>query len=103
MAMSSLSSWYKKNERHVYSFALIGGFVFDILTLRRADTAWENSWVVLHLLIVATMILVLSKRKIGSEATTKLDFWLITIMQFSFGGLLSAFLILYFRSATLSV
>jgi hypothetical protein len=90
-------------RKHLSSIALVGGFIFDILTLRRADTLWENFWIVLHLLIVATMILLLSRREGGTREDSRLDFWLVNLMQFSFGGLLSAFLILYFRSATLSV
>jgi hypothetical protein len=94
MRVEDLKHWYKENERHAASVALVGGFIFDILTLRRADTWWENSWIVLHLTIVAVSILVL---------TRKSSKWFSYLMQFSFGGLLSAFLILYFRSATLAV
>lgn len=94
MPISRITSWYKEYERHLASAALVLGFIFDILTLRRADTLWENSWIVLHLVIVATTILILTRRTAP---------WVIFFMQFSFGGLLSAFLILYFRSATLAV
>ena len=34
---------------------------------------------------------------------TRVHFWLIIVVQFAFGGLLSTYLVFYFRSATLSV
>jgi hypothetical protein len=79
------------------------GFVFDVLTLRRADAFFENFWVVFHLVVVATAILLINRKNKKENVESELDFWLLNLMQFSFGGLLSAFLILYFRSASLAV
>lgn len=102
MPLARFNLWYKKYEKHFASAALIGGFLFDVFTLRRADTLWENSWIILHLLITATTIVLLSRREPAPDGgDSRLDFWLLGLMQFSFGGLLSAFLILYFRSASL--
>ncbi|MBX4195588.1 DUF2914 domain-containing protein [Candidatus Parcubacteria bacterium] len=103
MSFQKVAAWYKHNERHVSSAALIGGFIFDILTLRRADSFWENFWVVFHLVVVASAMIFLSKREKTGDKASKTGLWALTLLQFSFGGLLSAFLILYFRSSTLSV
>lgn len=93
--------WYKRYKKHFASIALVGGFIFDIFTLQRVDALWENIWIILHLLLVASSILLLSRREKQRDTTdSRLDFWLIALLQFSFGGLLSAFLILYFRSAS---
>lgn len=102
MVLTKLNSWYETHEHRVSSFALFGGFIFDILTLQRADSFFENFTVILYLTIVAVVILLLNRpQQVQAGEGTKLHFWLVGLMQFSFGGLLSAFLILYFRSATL--
>jgi uncharacterized membrane protein len=97
--------WYKKFERPISSLSLIGGFVFDALTLKRVDMFWENFWIVAHLAIVAACILVLNiKENEGSAEADpeKLHFWLVNILQFFFGGLLSTYLVFYFRSGTIA-
>lgn len=103
MYLSKLNSFYKNYEYHISSIALVLGFVFDVLTLRRADAFFENFWVVFHLVVVATAILLINRKNKKENVESELDFWLLNLMQFSFGGLLSAFLILYFRSASLAV
>lgn len=95
--------YFKVVLKHFPSIALVGGFIFDILTIRRVDAIWENVWIMIHLLLVASAILMLGRREKGVDQTdSRLNFWLLSLLQFSFGGLLSAFLILYFRSASLS-
>lgn len=98
--------WYAKIERPFSSISLIGGFVFDALTLKRVDLFWENFWVVIHLVIVGLCILIINR--IGADEADadnpdKADFWLVNVMQFFFGGLLSTFLVFYFRSGNLFV
>jgi Protein of unknown function (DUF2914). len=104
MVVSKLGSFYKNYEYHISSVALLGGFIFDVFTLRRADALFENLSVILYLTIVAVVILLLNKD--GWSTANKdsdINFWLLNLLQFSFGALLSAFLILYFRSASLLV
>lgn len=97
--------WYVRFERPLSSASLIVGFVFDALTLRRVDTFWENFWVVVHLLVVAACIVLISRQERKNAAapeSTKLRFGLINAMQFFFGGLLSTLLVFYFRSGSLA-
>ena len=103
-----ISEWYARFERPLSSLSLIGGFVFDAVFLKRADQFKENFWIVVHLLIVAICIIAVNREENeGADALAeswnpaKLHFWLINIMQFFFGGLLSTFLVFYFRSAVL--
>lgn len=102
MTEKRAAAWYRRYEKHFASLALVGGFIFDIFTIQRVDAVWENSWIIIHLLMVASVIILLSRRESRVDSMdSRLNFWLLAMMQFSFGGLLSAFLILYFRSASL--
>ncbi|MGA8183560.1 MAG: DUF2914 domain-containing protein [Terriglobia bacterium] len=100
---------YSRLERPISSLSLVGGFVFDALTLRRVDVFWENFWVAGHLAIVTVCVIwinLLDDAVDGDgrrpEANPqKLHFWLVNLMQFFFGGLLSIYLVFYFRSGTI--
>ncbi len=104
---------YFRYERLISSVSLVGGFVFDAFTLRRVDLFWDNVWVVVHFIIIATCIVAinfLENKRITQKQevvlrmrTPTLHFWFVTILQFFFGGLLSTFLVFYFRSGTLAV
>ncbi len=103
---AGVRDWYKKFETPISSLSLIGGFVFDALTLTRVDQFWENFWVGAHLLIVATCIIFINvvENKGSDEADPeRLHFWLVNVLQFFFGGLLSTYLVFYFRSGTIAV
>lgn len=106
MAFAKIKNWYGKYERPISSVSLIGGFVFDALTLKRVDLFWENFWVAAHLAIVATaMVLIHAIEKTeGDESNpSKMHFWLVNILQFFFGGILSTYLVFYFRSSDITV
>lgn len=94
--------WYKKFERPVSSLSFIFGFIVDSLTLRRIDAFRDNLWIV-FLLAVAGLFIALThiqEGEIGDEVNpSKKHFWYVNIIQFAFGGLLSAYLVFYFRSA----
>jgi hypothetical protein len=99
-------NWYGKFERPISSLSLLGGFVFDAFTLTRVDMFWENFWVIIHLVVVAVAIALINKyENQGSDEDNpqKIHFWLVNVLQFFFGGLLSVFLVFYFRSGTLSI
>jgi len=108
-----LKNFYNKYERHISSLSLVVGFVFDAVTLKRVDLLWENVWIGGRLVIVAFCIILLNfydVRRRRKENLTEneleirgtIHFLLIILIQFSFGGLFSAFMIFYFRSATLA-
>ena len=105
-----VSGWYARLERPISSISLIGGFVFDALTLRRVDLFWDNVWVAGHLAIVTicTVWINLLENKVGldgvrpEENPQRIHFWLVNVMQFFYGGILSTYLVFYFRSATLT-
>jgi len=106
--ISRARSWYARFERPISSLSLVGGFVFDAITLRRVDVWLDNFWVIAHLTIVticAVWINLLdntaSETGVRPEADPhRLHFWLVNVMQFFFGGILSVYLVFYFRSGT---
>jgi hypothetical protein len=112
LPVDKIRSWYGKYERPISSISLIGGFVFDAVTLKRVDLFWENIWVVGHLLIVAVCMVWIHALEDDDKEVSKTEavlkaaadpqkahFWLVNILQFFFGGILSTYLVFYFRSA----
>lgn len=100
-----IRNWYGRWERPLSSLSLISGFVFDALTLKRVDLFWENFWVVAHIVLVGTaMVLVHAvEKEEGAEGNpSKLHFWLVNIQQFFYGGIWSTFLVFYFRSSDIA-
>lgn len=108
--MYKLRSWYGRYERPVSSLSLVGGFIFDALTLKRVDLFWENFWVAGHLLIVGVCIILINvieknqtdDSKDSAANPSKAHFWLVNILQFFFGGILSTYLVFYFRSGDIA-
>ena len=109
-AIERIRAWYGRFERPISSLSLIGGFVFDAVTLTRVDHFWENFWVLVHLLVVAVCIVLINREEnegVDSIAAAadpaKLHFWLVNILQFFFGGLLSTFIVFYIRGSVIAV
>ncbi len=101
-----IRDWYGKYERPVSSFSLFFGFVFDLLTISRLDATWTSIYISAHLVLIGVFIVVIHMKERYRDDEldpTKPHFWYVNILQFLFGGILSTFLISYFRSADLFV
>ena len=101
-----IRNFYGRFERPISSISLIGGFVFDALTLQRIDALWDNFWVVAHLVIVGFFMVLIHVQESGEgdeHNPEKKHFWYVNILQFFFGGILSTYLVFYFRSADILV
>ena len=101
-----IQNFYGKFERPISSLSLILGFIFDILTLKRVDTLFENIWILSHLVIIGVFIILIHlKDNTGADEKnpSKAHFWYVNILQFVFGGILSAYLVFYFRSGDIWV
>jgi hypothetical protein len=108
-SVQKIVTWYQKYERLISSFGLIGGFVFDAIYLKRIDFFWENFFVIVHIVWAGTALLALNfiennriRSRLSDVARARLHFWLIILVQAAFGGLLSVYLVFYFRSASLA-
>lgn len=78
--------------------ALFGGFIFDIFTLNRPDALFENVVMLGYLLLSGAVIILLQIPRLYSNDRKRL--FLLSILQFSFGNLASALMILYAHSGT---
>jgi len=97
--------WYERHERHVSTLALAGGFIFDNLTLQRIDLLFENLLQIFYLVISGSGIILINyflENPPKSKFFDRLNHFLPLFIQFTFGGLFSAFFIFYSRSASLS-
>ncbi len=94
---------YGEHERKISSMFLFGGFVVDWLTLKRVDNLWENIWIIGLIFFIALFIVLINHAESKRDESSKdRVFWYTNILQFFLGGILSAFLVFYFRSAELS-
>ncbi len=103
---SARMNFLKQNARHVSTIAFICGFISDTLTLRRVDLWVENAVLTGYLLLAAICIIAGNAKKsrlVTQDQNQEPKKWSLSliIMQFSFGGLFSAFFIFYSRSASL--
>lgn len=95
----------QKYERYISPLSLLAGFIADNLTLRRVDLLAENIAILSYLFVAGASILILNACDAGrlrGKAVDKLSAILPFIMQFAFGGMFSAFVVFYFRSASFS-
>lgn len=82
----------------------MGGFIFDYFTLTRIDFILDNIFTILYLLFVGAGIIIINLYEAGRLRNKFLESiyeFLPVLMQFSFGGLFSAFVVFYSKSASL--
>jgi hypothetical protein len=98
-----LIHWY---ERYVSPFSLLFGFIVDSIAVKALDL-WQYSFVLLfHLALSVLGILALhyvASRKFQHPLILRVVPFIPVVIQFSFGGLFSGFVLLYSRSAELAV
>ena len=92
-------------RRHSAEAMFVAGFLFDFLTLQRID-AWRDLAIQLGYLLGVTALLVWQYRERSGRWTPgrRLARWWrynVEALHFLYGGLLSAYVVLYFRSSTL--
>jgi hypothetical protein len=99
-----LIRWY---ERYVAPFALIAGFLLDtFFFLDRVDSFSGNLYLFSYLVIAAVGIVAINIVETGyitGPWVLKIAPFLSVVVQFAFGGLLSGYLSLYSRSASVAV
>jgi hypothetical protein len=100
----AIISTLKAHERHLSAAAMIGGFALDNFAFERIDHPATEAVLASYLLIAAGTIAILHYFEERAEQSNIRFRWSAVISgltQFSFGGLWSAFLIFYSRSAVI--
>lgn len=90
----------RKYGRHALSAGLLFGLVWDAITINRADQAFENITMLGYLLLTAGVIVGLAMYARKSEEQEY--FFPLLVLQFAFGNLASALLVLFFKSGTVA-
>ena len=98
--LKSLTQLFKKYPHRFTTAFFVLGFVWDALTLWKADGWYENTWFGIYLVVSTGVIVALSKTD-ENKAHPRRAF-LIATLQFCFGALAGGMLILYGRSGTLA-
>src|SRR4051812_554514 len=103
MSFSEARSFVKHNAN---TFFFIGGFLFDAYALQRIDSVLDLIYQFIYLVVIAAIVLWQEKEKRGlwrpEGRTAKLWHHNIEALHFIYGGLLSAYVIFYFKSSTFS-
>lgn len=101
-----INEWYEKYDHYITPVALLAGFVLDNFTLRRIDLWAENIAIILYLFIAGVSILFINAHEVGYFKSRIFDKYakiVPIILQFTFGGLFSVFIVFYSRSASIIV
>lgn len=92
-----------KYERLIMSVSLFTGFIIDNLTFQRIDRFFDNLVLFFYLTLSGLSIIFMNLYR-SNKLQNKFMKWLGLLspigLQYAFGGLFSAFFIVYFRSAT---
>ena len=91
-------------RRHSTPAMFVAGFLFDFLTMQRID-AWADLALQLASLAALTGLLIYQHRELTGRwtrgrLTTRFWRYNLEALHFVYGGLLSAYVVLYFRSST---
>ena len=97
-------SYYKRYEKFYLVLFFLSGFIYDSLTLQIENT-FDHFILLLYILLAGLMILVIGMIETGQithEHILKFKKWYPNILQFLLGGLFSAYVVFYFKSAAIS-
>ncbi|MBI3951028.1 MAG: DUF2914 domain-containing protein [Acidobacteria bacterium] len=94
--------WYKRYEKYYPLIAFIIGFAYDSLTLTRIDRLLDNVILLGYTLAAGLLIALLGRIEQGRMShpwlTRRLN-WITSATHFFLGGLLSSYVVFYFKSA----
>ncbi|MEO8933293.1 MAG: DUF2914 domain-containing protein [Xanthomarina sp.] len=102
---SRFRNYIRRHQKYLPIIFFMGGFVFDTLTLGRIDRLYDLSILSLHMTSLTVVIYLYNLADDGAWKNTFLkpyELYLPLAIQFSFGGLSSAFVIYFSRSVSLS-
>ncbi len=95
--------WMKRNANVLF---FIGGFIFDTLTMVRIDSTLDLLWQLGYMVVITVLMIAQIRLAQGRWAPTGriAKYWTYETeaLHFCYGGLLSGFIIFYFKSTSFS-
>ena len=90
------------NHSNVVMF--VAGFLFDVFTIQRIDSRMDLTIQLLYLLALTALLILQQRESTGAwtppAVVRRVWHHNVEVLHFFYGGLLSAYVILYFRSST---
>jgi hypothetical protein len=83
----------------------LGGFLWDTFSLKRIDNVTDNALLMVYLLILGASIILstlMDRDRLSWGWLYKFRPWIPLLTQFLLGGLFSAYVVFYFKSASLA-
>jgi len=99
-----IGRWYKKYERYLIPGVLLLGMVSDALLFRSVDLNWSFLILTGHLVVAGATMIFLRSAEVGVLAWRVFRYLRLfapLVLQYTFGALLSGFLIFYWFSGSL--
>jgi hypothetical protein len=100
--LQKITRFYNKYQRFVPVLAFLGGFGWDSATLTRIDKLFDNFFLLGYILLLGGFIILVNLVEQGvvrKPLFVKYKEWYPLVIQFFLGGLFSAYVIFYSRSA----
>lgn len=93
----------KKHERLIPVLSFFAGFTWDSVTITRIDAVSDNLIIGLYLILLGFLIILTlysEQERLKKAVLIKYSPWYPTGIQFFLGGLFSAYVVFYFKSAS---
>jgi len=96
-------AFVQKHQRFLPLISFFAGFIWDSLTITRIDEVSDNLIIGLYLVLLAGLIILTLKseqNRLENSILLKYSHWFPSGIQFFLGGLFSAYVVFYFKSAS---
>ena len=97
-------AFYRRHERFFPVGFFLSGFLYDSITLSRIDRLSDNLVLLAYIILAGMLILLIGLMETGQVNNKKIlryKKWYPNILQFMLGNLFSAYVIFYFKSASI--
>ena len=101
--IKKIKGTYKQYERFTPVIFFMAGFTWDSITIKRIDLWLDNIILMTYIFLTGCMIILvnlINENQINKKFILKYQEWYPLAIQFFLGGLFSAYVVLYFQSAT---
>ena len=100
----TVKQFLETHKKRISPVLFLGGFVFDLFTLTQVDLLYDNMILLGHLLIITMSIYLIhlgKRHQVFSNLVERMIMFAPFTLVFSFGGILSGYVIFYTKSASL--